>query len=46
MPATVIVGLQWGELTNANLGATESITYTVSCGEVPAVNSSRARMLM
>ena len=28
-------GLQWGELTNANLGTSGTITYTVSCDEVP-----------
>ena len=29
-------GLQWGALTNANLGTSGTITYTVSCDEVPA----------
>lgn len=33
---TYNVGLEWGELTNDNLGDSGTITYTVSCGEVPA----------
>ncbi len=35
---TINTGVQWGELSNANLGASGTETWTVSCGEnLPAV---------
>jgi len=32
-------GVQWTELSNADLGATGTVTWTVSCGELPAAAS-------
>jgi predicted ribosomally synthesized peptide with SipW-like signal peptide len=39
---TYNAGLQWGALTNANLGQNVAITYTVGCGEVGAPTVSFA----
>lgn len=33
---TYNTGVSWGALTNANLGTSGSVTWTVNCGEVPA----------
>jgi hypothetical protein len=33
---TYNTGLQWGTLTNANLGTSGTVTWTVNCGEQPA----------
>jgi len=35
--AAVHTGVQWGELTNDNLGASGAVTWTVACNEAPAV---------